>query len=316
MKMMDFIDAYGTVGLAQLLPHGAVLQSNANVFFVGSTLGQDASGYGNSWETPFATIDYAIGECTGVSNDVILLDPTHSESITAAGAITCDKARVSIIGLGTGSARPIINYTTAAGASIEITAANVTLKNIRLQAVFTNGVTSAINITATGDYATLDGLTFRDTLTTQEFLICVTLTAAAADNVTIQNCDIIGLVGTASAAIVATAGIVDNLRIINNRIIGTYSTAALELGASAIHHTYLYIEGNKIYNETATAAVGVTVDEGCTGAFCLNNYVRGLGTGASVSEIATIATGGQFENYCSGETVKSGIISPAIDALA
>lgn len=316
MKMMDFIDAYGTVGLAEIMPHGAVLQSNANVFFVGSTYGVDASGYGNSWETPFATIDYAIGQCSGVTNDVILVDPTHSETITAAGAITCDVARVAIIGLGTGSARPIINYTTAAAASIEITAANVTLKNLRLQAVFTNGITSAINITATGDYAVLDGLTFRDTLTTQEFLICISLTAAGADNVTIQNCDIIGLAGTGSEAIKASAGIVDNLKIINNRIVGTYSAACINLGAADVHHTYLYVRGNILVNETGTESVCFLIDEGCTGSIIADNYLAGLGNESAVSEIVTVTTGGLFQNFVTGESVKSGVLQPAAATLS
>ena len=184
MKMMDFIDSYGTVGLAQIMPHGAFLQTNANVFFVQNNLGADASGYGNSWEAPFATLDYAIGQCDGTTRDVILIDPSHTENIATVGAITADKANVSIIGLGTGSNRPTFTFTGTA-ATIAISAANVLLKNIRCLPGIDEVVTM---IYVTGANCTIDAVDHPNDNVGSYQTIQFLLTTNAADYLVVKNC--------------------------------------------------------------------------------------------------------------------------------
>src|SRR5690349_3795433 len=76
-----------------------------DIYFVGSgvTGATDAAGYGKTPDAPFATLDYAIGQCTASQGDVIYLLPGHTETTTA---IALDVAGVRIIGLGWGRIRP------------------------------------------------------------------------------------------------------------------------------------------------------------------------------------------------------------------
>ena len=104
-------------------------QHPGDVWFVKSGTGTDGAGYGQNPDSPFATIDYAIGQCTASQGDVIYVLPGHAETCTAA--VTCDVAGVSIIGLGKGRLIPAL---TNSGAHdlVTVTAANVMLKNLRL----------------------------------------------------------------------------------------------------------------------------------------------------------------------------------------
>lgn len=106
------------------------------VFYVGSaavwggSAGSDATGYGRTPTAPFATIDYAVGQCTANQGDVIYVLPGHNEGLGNA-QIDIDVAGVSVIGLGRGSLTPRIDFDHA-NASIDIGANNVTIKNLRL----------------------------------------------------------------------------------------------------------------------------------------------------------------------------------------
>lgn len=100
-----------------------------NIFFVMAG-GTDTAGYGYHPDKPFATIDFAIGQCTANQGDHIFVMPGHAETITAAAGIDADVAGISIIGLGQGESRPIITFGTAVAADLDIDAANIKIKNI------------------------------------------------------------------------------------------------------------------------------------------------------------------------------------------
>lgn len=103
------------------------------VYFVSST--KQPAGDG-TFQKPFRTITQALARCDANAGDIIFLLPGHTETITAAGGITIAKAGVAIIGLGAGSLRPTINFTTVVGADLNVDAANVTLANM----LFTGGI--------------------------------------------------------------------------------------------------------------------------------------------------------------------------------
>lgn len=121
------------------------------VFWVGSAAGVDwvagvnAPECGDK-ETPFATIDYAIGKCTANNGDVIYVLPSHNETIVAATSLVLDVAGVAIIGLGIGNTRPILDFDNTAG-SIELDAADCRFSNIILRASV-SAVVVAINVDA------------------------------------------------------------------------------------------------------------------------------------------------------------------------
>ncbi|MFH2077067.1 MAG: hypothetical protein ABIJ57_17290 [Pseudomonadota bacterium] len=92
-------------------------QTTGNIWFVdsGSSNASDAAGYGQNPDAPFATIDYAIGQCTASNGDWIVVMPGHAESISSAAGINVDVAGIRIIGLGVGDSRPVLSWTGAAG---------------------------------------------------------------------------------------------------------------------------------------------------------------------------------------------------------
>lgn len=64
----------------------------SEVFYVDSTGGADTLGndYGKSWEKPFASIDYAIGQCTAGQGDIIIVNPSHAKTMDEADEIDAD----------------------------------------------------------------------------------------------------------------------------------------------------------------------------------------------------------------------------------
>jgi len=101
-----------------------------DIFFVDSVTGTDAAGNGQHPDAPVATIDYAVGLCTASKGDVIYVLPGHNEGLGDA-QINIDVIGVSVIGLGSGSLRPRIDFDHA-NSSINIGANGCTVKNLTL----------------------------------------------------------------------------------------------------------------------------------------------------------------------------------------
>ena len=123
-------------------------KESANRYFVHSTDGTDASGYGYMPQHPVASLDYAVSNlCSDTERDVVYLMPGHTETVAAAADIVLDVSRTRIIGIGTGSNRPLFTFDGNIGADIDFDAANVTMENIK----FVNtedGATGPLDINA------------------------------------------------------------------------------------------------------------------------------------------------------------------------
>lgn len=100
-----------------------------DVYWVDS--GAQNAGEG-TFQRPFTTLNEAYDNVTANNGDIIFAKPGHSETITAAGGIAFDVAGVAVIGLGMGSLRPTINFTTVVGADLNIDAANTIFGNFLL----------------------------------------------------------------------------------------------------------------------------------------------------------------------------------------
>jgi len=108
--------------------------TTGNVFFVdsGSTARGDSAAKGSSPDTPFATVDFAVGRCTANNGDIIFVMPGHNESFSGADSVAVDVAGVSIIGMGKGADKPTFDFDNTAG-ELVISAANVYLENLRFR---------------------------------------------------------------------------------------------------------------------------------------------------------------------------------------
>lgn len=145
--------------------------------------GQKAGSDGNkgTFDAPFSTIDYAIGQCAANRGDIIIVKAGHAETLSAISSITCDVAGVAIVGLGTGTDRPELTFDTLTGASIVISAANVSFQNI-VGIGNKDALTQPFDVQATDCYLDIE---WRDTSSTIEAARAI-LTTAAADRLTVK----------------------------------------------------------------------------------------------------------------------------------
>jgi len=127
------------------IPIEIAQNGNSNVFWVNSVVG--SNGNQGNFLHPYASLAYAITQCTANQGDRIFVAAGHSENVVAAAGILLNIAGVTIEFLGEGSNRGVINFTTLVSASLSITAANVTLINPRFVAGI-DALTGPISITA------------------------------------------------------------------------------------------------------------------------------------------------------------------------
>ena len=216
------------------------------------------------------------------------------------------RSGVTIIGLGNGSNRPTFTWH-ATDATWTITAANVTIRNIRTT-VDVDEIVSMFSVSAAG--VTLDGVDFVEgTGQAIQWL----LTTAAADQLTIQNCRHVQLTAANSAQkwiqIVGT----DGFRCVDNtfQIVGNASTSShLISGSTAL--VYCEIARNLIQFIGGTISICINLVTGSTGIIADNR----LATGTSCPT-ATVITGDgcfMFNNLWADTAAASGLLAPTADS--
>lgn len=228
--VQSFYDEHGTTG---------------NVWYVGPS-GTDSSGYGHSPEAPLATIKYAASTAATASNgDLVLVLPGHTETVTAAAGVAMSKAGVKVKGLGRGRNRPTITFTTANGASFDITAANCVVENLVL-VNGKDGQTAMVNVSA-ADVLIKDCEFKLGDATTQTTEGIVT--TAAADRLRVEGCH---LHCTVDAGVTDAIHLVggDSIVIKDCMFSGAFSTSGIILNDTTAA-TNLVIWNNTMLNQTA-----------------------------------------------------------------
>jgi hypothetical protein len=278
--------------------------TTGNIFFVdsGAAGAADNTERGKTTEQPFATIDYAVGQCTANNGDQILVMPGHAETVSAAGGLDMDVAGVTVIGLGDGPDQPTVTLDTADTADIDIDAAGITFINIHFVANFLD-IATCFDVNA--DDFSIKGCRFTDTSTILNFLVVVQDAAAtASDRITIENCRAIQK-GAANTHFVNFAGTGDGHIVRGNHLMGNWETMCIG-GAGIV--TYCTITDNVIFNEVADADHCINMAATATG-ICARNMV----TGGHATAGIVPGDLGALENYYEGNTTDlSGSIEPAI----
>ena len=303
MSFTNFPNGITSFGIP-ILGSGDVI--TGNVFFVDSVTGSN-SNLGTRAK-PFATIDYAIGKCTATNGDVIYVLPTHVETISAAGGITCDVAGISIIGLGWGNMRPTITWSETAS-SLLVTAANVRIKNIRTT-LSKDEVVSMVKVSAAGCILdTVDFVPYGALGATGQALQFL-LTTADADDLVVANCRHLQYTATAGDTIWIQLVGTDNTRIINNSIavVPRAATNSLAISGSTAS-TNVEIMGNRISWLAATVDYVIKMATNSTGVISDNRI--GCLTGTAIATVIGGASCYVFENYGIDAVNSSGILTPA-----
>jgi len=312
-KVTDLVSKYGWQFLAYMANLGVNVPTNAQVLFVDANatnaLDADDTEHGHSFDKPLATLEYAIGLCTDGQGDVILIAPGHTENITTATPCTVDISDLTIIGLGTGLNRPTFSIATNTTATISVTAANVTIKNIRVVSALAN-VAIGITVGASADGFWLEDCDIRDgNNAALEMLIGVSL-AAECDDVTILNCEFHTVAsGGCTSAVFATAGN-DRLRVEGCRMFGTWSDSCIDADATTAHLD-ICIKDNILANQHATGDC-LKLYTGTTGVVVRN--MCGQASGSIDSAIDGDDGVYLFENYEVDAAAVSGTLIPATTA--
>lgn len=239
-----------------LIP-GINYDSGGNVYYVDSGhTNASNSNDGLSTARPLATLDGAVGKCTANSGDIIVALPGHTETVTAAGGLDLDVAGITLIGIGTGSARPTINFTTATTADMDVDAANITMINF----LFTGGIDALagpIDVNA-ADFALLD-CEYRDVTGQATDVI---IADANADRLLIDGYFHNGAAAAGANSAIALIGM-DNPVIKNFKIVGNFAVSAIDMRTTAvvdhdIHSGYIWTKNaaDICIKDTVTGSTG------------------------------------------------------------
>jgi hypothetical protein len=246
-----------------------------NVFWVDS--GAGSNGNKGTFDKPFGTIDYAVGRCTANNGDILMVKPGHVETVTAAAGLDLDVAGIAIVGLGAGSNRPTVNFTTAVGADMDVDAANITVVNL----LFTGGIdalTGPIDVNA-ADFSMINCETRDVTGQATDFIV----TDANANRLYIDGWVHRGAAAAgADTAITIVGG--DGAIIKNFWIDGNFAVACIENVTTAATNLSIYGDPVSFARTRNSADVIVTLVATATGNVGPNINARLQDNAANITE--------------------------------
>lgn len=299
-----------------------ILQTHpGQVFFVNNSSVLPEGGVGGNngnpgtYLKPFSTLDYAVGKCTASRGDIICLMPGHAESISSATDLAIDVAGIAVVGLGEGSLRATLTLDTAATATVGVSAANVSIKNVVFSANFAD---IAEVFTPTAVNLHVEDCAFEAAGTNLNFL-------ELADTGTTDNqCDGLSFLrcswiepDTATKSMLAIDADLDQLSVVDcyfNLGVNSSDLPVIAAVATGKDVTNVQITGNTCIRlndanpllltaDTTTANTGVVAD----------NFVRHLDVAAEL--LVTAGTNfGFFNNYATAAVDASGYLLPAADS--
>ncbi|MGE0289528.1 MAG: hypothetical protein AB7I42_26065 [Bradyrhizobium sp.] len=265
-----------TMGVGSLLPWGKTL-------FVQSVHSRASdSNKGEDKNRPLATIARAIALCAANAGDHILVGPGHSETINEAGAITFDKAGLSMFGFGHGTLKPQIIFATAQGADLNIDAANTLIDNF----LFTSGrdsLTGPIDVNA-ADFSLLNS-EWRDGTAHQA--VRALLADANASRLRIMNFRYDGDASAGASEAISLAGC-DGVLIDGFRIDGNFSVGCIDLKTTAV--TDLEVRNGIARNRNSADIFLADTITGSTGMIGPNIFIRVADNAANITEALGGAT--------------------------
>ena len=291
---------------------GSPLLTTGNVYHVdsGASAADDDNAATNP-KQPAATLDGAIGKCTANNGDVILVAPGHSETISAAAAITFDVAGVTVIGMGVGNSRPTITLDTAATTDIDVTADDVQIHNMIFSMNYAD-IVEVFDLSAAG--FVLNKCRFVDTATNMNFvdLIKGTTTNNQCDRLEFTN-NVVLSPDTGNNGVIDIGGDIDALVFNNNYIsMGVQDSEAIISVATGKDVTNCEIAYNHIYRLNTAGDLLIDSDTTANSGVIAHNRIGHADTG---SEVLIDADGvRQFDNLGTATNTASGYVLPAIDS--
>lgn len=255
------------------------------VFWVDSVNGSNSNK--GTFARPFASIDYAVGRCTASRGDIIVAKPGHVETVTAAAGLDLDVAGICVLGLGSGSLRPTINFTTATTADMDVDAANISVVNM----LFTGGIDALagpIDVNA-ADFA-LIGCEYRDVTGQATDVI---IADANADRLLIEGYFHNGAAAAGANSAIALIGM-DNPVIKDFKLVGNFAVSAIDCRTTAV--VDLDISNGYIWTKNAADLCIKDTVTGSTGKIGPCLYLMLTDNAANITEAVTGATFHMFDD--------------------
>lgn len=254
-----------------------------NIWFVdsGASGAGDTVGHGRDPDSPFATLDYAVGQCTANNGDVIYVMPGHAETIVADSGVDIDVAGVKVIGLGWGADRPTFTFQTAVTADFKLAAASIVVENL----LFLSNIDATTGIVeVSGADCQIINCEMRDaTDQATDFLI----TTAAADRLLVDGLKVIGAAGAGANSAIALVG-ADDTEIRNCFLYGNFAVGAIDIRTTACAR--VNIHDCKIWTANAADIAIVDTITGSTGWIGPNLQIKLQDNAANITTAVTGAT--------------------------
>jgi hypothetical protein len=253
----------GAVDVGQQLGTG-------QVFYVDSNATGDDTGA--SFENAAITIDAAVNLCVDSRGDIILIAQGHAETLAAAGTLVeCDVIGVTIIGIGNGTLRPSITLSDDEAIAFLVTAANVTIENVYIDATGADLVAKPIDVGAVRCAISAVEILMADSGGQAVTAITTSGAANAADYMTISNCRFVAPNAGAAEAILLEE-VEEGVVISGCYAYGNFSVAPIHNPTGKIL-TNLLIR-DCILNNVTTTEFSLELVSACTG-FLIGNYYQG-----------------------------------------
>jgi len=304
------------VPIVQSHPGQVFWVSNSSTLLPGQRGGSD--GNKGTFNSPFSTLDAAVGACTANRGDVIFVKPGHAETVSSATALAFDVAGIAIIGLGNGSNRPTFTLDTATTATIGVSAANISLANVIISANFAD-IVSAFTLT-TAKWFTLDRVLITATATNMNFLHVIDTNATTDDakGLTVVNCQWFEP-DAATLAFALVDGTNSQWEISDNIVVNgnaTADTAAMFTIAAGKLLTQLVCMRNNVQvtgNAASTAGLWLTTNGTTNTGIVAYNNLKHIDATTEIWQTSD-AGFGLFENRATAVGTAQGYLLPAIDS--
>lgn len=285
--------------------------TTGNVFFVDDS-GTDSVGRGRDSDDPFATLDYAISQCTADQGDTIYVMPGHAETVTGDGGLGFDVAGVSVIGLGWGADRPTILVDGSTGADIEVSADDFYIENL----IILSGHSDQVECFDMGEATdfTVVNCEFRQNAADENFKILFNLSGTNNhnDGLTIIGCKYI-CADTANVEFVKFNKDCARFTMKHTYVGMGVNDNATILGCEAAVSLFDCVIIENYFHRLNTATSNVVIDSNQadnSGIVALNACRHAYTTGEAVYDVSGARL---FENFSTGAADASGYFVPGAD---
>ncbi len=254
------------------------------------------SGDGFNPDSPVATIDAGYNLATASQGDVVHVMEGHSETLSAAAAIACDKIGVTIQGHGHGTDRPQITFDET-DSTITVTAANNRIRGLD----FINGKDAlVVGIPVTAAHCLIEDCSFSDP-STLNTLHWITL-SGAADDFKLYECVNYGT-DTAGNTGFLTGAAAAHVHIRHLVSHGDFAAANIDMSAA---WTDCLIEDCALENLNA---VDVNIEGFSAATGWIRNCSLWIATNSQITAINTTGNLGLYENYLVNDDGEAGLLA-------